>query len=101
MSESSLKNAADINFAQRNCEIARRYAASKEPVASIAKEFGLSAKVVRTIVSAMGVSRATAIDARRHLIAAAIASGRKGTEVAKEFGVSANWARRMAKEING
>jgi len=90
-----------MSLARRNQELARRYAESKESVAQIAADFRLTERTVRTIASALGQSRDAAIDVRHKEIAAAIASGRKGTEVAKAFGVSANWARKIAKEING
>ncbi len=50
----------------------------------------------RTIVPAIGAS---AIAERRRLIAAAMAAGRAGTDMARKFGVSANWARRVVKEL--
>ena len=37
----------------------------------------------------------------RHRLIAAVASGRKGADVARRFGVSPNWARRVAKQIMG
>lgn len=55
----------------------------------------------RTIVSAMGASQVPAITERRRPIAAAMAAGRAGIDVDREFGASANWVRWVAKEING
>ena len=80
----------------RNQKLAADYEAGAS-VDDLAKASGLAASTIRGILSALGASRAASQEARRGSISKAIHGGMKAKDVAKEHGVSLNWARRVAK----
>ena len=83
----------------RNACIAAQYEKG-DPIGKLAEAHGLAAKTVRNIVSCLGANRKGHIAGVRSAIAQRIQSGAKPADAAKEFGVTVNWARKVAKSRN-
>lgn len=85
---------------ERNDAMCKRYASTRDSVAAIAKDAGIGEAAARNILSAMSARRRTINADRNRRIALEMASGRAAAAVAKEFGVSPGWARRLAKSAD-
>jgi len=78
----------------RNDIIAARYL-DGESVASLAFGYGLSKGTVRNVLTSLCASRREVKAARNEEIRKAYKAGRSSGELAKEYGLPPNWARRI------